>query len=241
MIISPKRNDFNPLFHSVGCICTYKGNILLLKRMKTCSFPFKWGIPTGKIGPNETPKKTIIRELYEETQIVCSSENLHFIDSFQIENDDMNFLYDLFVLELAEEREIIINPKEHIEYRWIEFKDFHKFDLVPDVKETVAIGLDQNVKTTQLDLFGHPVEENEVNFSVFEKLQDVELSHQSFKNGIDFTKKWYVAFGPPGVGKTTTLKEINIKHPEICIEDKYLKKILELQRVYYQGICRKRK
>ena len=239
MIISPKRNDFNPLFHSVGCICKYKRGVLLLKRAKTRSFPEKWGIPTGKIRQDETTKKAIIRELYEETNILCSAENLKFINSFQIENDNMNFLYSLFVLELTEEREIIINPKEHTEYKWVEFKDIDKYDLVTDVKETVAIGLNRR-NTTQLNLFGYPVDESGISLSIFEKQQDFEVSHKLFKDNLDFNKKWYAAFGPPGVGKTTTLEAIGSMYPEINIEKKnILKKSLNFKEYLNKAFAEK--
>jgi len=230
MIISPKRNDFIPLFHSVGCICKYKGEFLLLKRTKTRSFPEKWGIPTGKMRPDETTKKAIVRELYEETHILCSAENLKFVDSFQIENDNMNFLYSLFVLELTEKREIIINPQEHTEYKWVEFKNIDKYDLIPDVKETVAIGLNRNLSAVQLDLFGYTVDKDAIPLSIFERQQDFEISHKLFKDNLNFDKKWYAAFGPPGVGKTTTLEEIKLMHPEISIEKKnILKKSLNFK------------
>jgi len=240
MIISPKSSDFIPLFHSVGCICKYKRGFLLLKRTKTRSFPEKWGIPTGKLQPKETPKKAIIRELYEETHILCSAENLKFVDSFQIENDNMNFLYSLFVLELTEEREIIINSKEHIEYKWVEFKDIDKYDLVTDVKETVAIGLNRNLNVTQLNLFGYPIGDSNIQLSVFEKQQDFEVSHKLFKVNLDFDKKWFAAFGPPGVGKTTTLEEINFMHPEINIEKKnILKKTLNFKHFLNKAFAEK--
>jgi 8-oxo-dGTP diphosphatase len=224
MIISPPKNDFSPLFHSVGCICKYKKEFLMLKRVEARSFPKKWGIPTGKMELNETPRKTIIRELYEETRILCSAENLKLVDSFQIENDNMNFLYTLFVLELTEEREIIINPQEHTEYKWIEFKDIHKYDLVTDVKETVAIGLNRNFNPIQLNLFNFPIEDNYISLNTFEKQQDFKVSHKLFRDNLDFHKKWYAAFGPPGIGKTTTLKEINSMHHEINIEKRNILK-----------------
>ena len=240
MIISPKTENFSPLFHSVGCLCKYKGKFLLLRRSRNSSFPLKWGIPTGRIEQHETPKKAIIRELYEETQIVCSSENLDFIDSFQIENNDMNFLYDLFVLELTEERKIFINSREHVEYRWIEFNDFPKYDLVPDVKETVAIGLKRNLNTIQLDLFGHPIES--VNkLGVFEQLQEFELSHQLFKESLDFNKKWYVAFGPPGAGKTTALKAIHSMYSTVNVEAiNILKNSLNFRKYLYKAFAEKK-
>jgi 8-oxo-dGTP pyrophosphatase MutT (NUDIX family)/deoxyadenosine/deoxycytidine kinase len=240
MIITPKRNDFNPLFHSVGCICKYRKEFILLKRTNTRSFPGKWGIPTGKMQPNETPQKAIIRELYEETQILCSAENFHLIDSFQIEDENMNFLYTLFTLELTKKREIIINPLEHTEYRWVEYKNIDKYDLVTDVKKTVAIGLNRKPNGTQLSLFGYPIEKNSIKLCTFEKKQDLEVSHKLFKDSLDFNKKWYASFGPPGVGKTTTLGEIKLLHPEINIEKKnILKPSLNFKSFLNKGFAEK--
>lgn len=220
MIVLPKKENFSPLFHSVGCICRFRNRILLLKRKAGKSYPLRWGIPTGKRLPGETVIKTIIRELYEETHILCSVENLKFIDSFQIVTDNMDFLYDLFVLELKYEPEIILNENEHTTYKWLFFPELDDYDLVPDVKETVAIGLNRKKSGVQLNLFTGEPDNAEHRINLFDLQDEFTISHQNFKEHLDFGKKWYVTYGAPGVGKTTVLKEMEKICPELLVESK---------------------
>lgn len=194
------------LFHSVGCVCKYKSTFLLLKRANKKSYPLKWGIPTGKIEKGETISKAIIRELFEETGILQSSDNFRFVDTFLIENEDMRFKYSIFTLELKYLPEIKLNSNEHIEYRWVHYKDLTNFKLIPDVKETVGIALDKK-PPVQLNLFTGQVDE-ENNLHVLQKEMNYEISHNDFIKRYDDSKKWYAALGAPGAGKTTILKEI---------------------------------
>ncbi|MDR1346667.1 MAG: deoxynucleoside kinase [Bacteroidales bacterium] len=228
MIISTKRAGFKPLFRSAGCICRFDGRILLLKRIEGKSYPLRWGIPTGKIKKGETSTQAMIRELYEETHILCSSENLKFIESFNIRNDDMNFVYDLYVLSLHYEPQIRLNHEEHLDFKWAKFSEFNELQLVPDVKETVGRGLSRSVKMVPLNILtGMPVDLDEDIYSIFKRQASDEITHNKFKENINFEKVWHVAFGPPGVGKTTTLQQINSIVPKIQIakenilEDKF--------------------
>lgn len=67
MLYKKPRQNFNPLFKAVGCICIFESEVLLLKRVPGKSYPGYWGVPSGKIKENESPVKAIVRELFEET------------------------------------------------------------------------------------------------------------------------------------------------------------------------------
>ena len=219
MIINANKSGFKALFRSVGCICRLNENILLLKRIEGKSYPLKWGIPSGKIKSGETSMQAMVRELYEETHILCSSENLKFIDSFNIKNEDMTFSYDLYLLNMFYEPQIRLNSEEHLDFKWTKFSEFNEIPLVPDVKETVARGLAKNVQTVPLSLLtGMPVDLDRDIYSLFKKNRSDEISHDKFKKGVDFGKKWYAAFGPPGVGKTTTLQFVKRISQDAIVE-----------------------
>lgn len=214
MILSNKEETtFDALFHSVGCVCVYKGSFLIIKRTNSKSYPFMWGIPTGKMEQGENIGKAIIRELFEETGILQSIENFRHIDTFCIENGDMKFKYSIFTLELKYLPNIKLNSNEHVDYRWIQFKEIDNFKLIPDVKETVEIAL--NKKTwKQLSLFPELENDNEF-LEMFKKEEKVHypITRELFKDNYKEDKVWYAAIGAPGVGKTTILQKIEEYNP----------------------------
>jgi 8-oxo-dGTP pyrophosphatase MutT (NUDIX family) len=57
---------------ATALILNSKGNVLLIKRTKQ---PWKglWGFPGGHVDAGETPRKTILREVREETGLVVSA------------------------------------------------------------------------------------------------------------------------------------------------------------------------
>lgn len=203
MIVN-KTLSFKALFSSSGCICLTNGNILLLKRNSGKSYPYKWGIPTGKIIEGESPAQAMTRELFEETQILVSAENLNYIDSYYIANDDMNFIYNLFSLELSDVPDIIINKREHTEYAWVKFSDLDKYELLPDVQDTIRRGIGLPSKEYQLNLFtGKPdFIESDI---IMEKLGIYQSIHYDEPKS---AKIWFTTFGAPGTGKTTALTEL---------------------------------
>jgi hypothetical protein len=100
----------------------------------------------------------------------------------------MNFTYDLFVLALLYEPQIIINKGEHTEYRWVSLNELDTYSLVPDVKETVAIGLNKKEKNVQLNLFTGLPDDDDHDFSIFDQQEEFNISHNHFRESIDFEK-----------------------------------------------------
>jgi 8-oxo-dGTP diphosphatase len=45
------------------------GRILIAQRRRTAQHPLKWEFPGGKVEPEETPEKAVVRELKEELAI----------------------------------------------------------------------------------------------------------------------------------------------------------------------------
>ncbi len=107
-------------------ICTRSGEFLLLKRTYPADF---WQSVTGSLDPGESPRLTAAREVHEETGLRAGGAliDLHRSALFPIiaawrkryaPNVCFNREY-WFALVLESRRLIRLNPREHLEYRWL--------------------------------------------------------------------------------------------------------------------------
>jgi 8-oxo-dGTP diphosphatase len=208
MIINKETKSFNSLFSAVGSVCFHNEDVLLLKRQEDKSFPNLWGVPTGKIGNDETPIQAIIRELYEETNIVLSADRLNLVDTFYVSTEEMSFTYTLYYVDFDMLPDVTINTIEHKEYKWIHVKQVEYLNLVPDVKETISQTIKKRRQSlnAQLNLFtNEPDNYPIVNF----KLNDYLRKFTGLDKKFEIPKKWIVTFGAIGTGKTTIVKQLN--------------------------------
>jgi 8-oxo-dGTP diphosphatase len=53
----------------VAAVIERDGQILIAQRKRTGQHPLKWEFPGGKVEPDETPEKAVVRELQEELAI----------------------------------------------------------------------------------------------------------------------------------------------------------------------------
>jgi 8-oxo-dGTP diphosphatase len=53
----------------VAAVIERDGRVLIAQRKRTAEHPLKWEFPGGKVEPDETPEKAVVRELTEELGI----------------------------------------------------------------------------------------------------------------------------------------------------------------------------
>lgn len=105
--------------------------ILLLQRKDN---PNYWQSVTGSVEIKESPKKCAAREVFEETGLNVHNFNffsLNQINQYQIYPEwqhryDKNIstnIEHMFALQLPKKEHIIINPREHNDYIWVDLED----------------------------------------------------------------------------------------------------------------------
>jgi len=209
MLYTQIQKDIPPIFDAVGCICKSKNKILLLKRAGSKSYPYYWGVPSGKMEKTETPLRAMIRELYEETGLLLSSENLEFFRTYHVVNETMSFMYTLYISQFDEQVPAIkLNHKEHVRFVWTVPEDALKLKLVPDLDRCLKDSLSTlRYPPKQLYLFPE-LEFGEHCVAELEESVIKEVSILSNYTNLNQSKVWYASFGPPCVGKTTAFRSL---------------------------------
>ena len=104
------------IFRRNGNVIEY----LLLKRLpERNGF---WQPVTGGVEEGETPDEALQREIMEETgvrNIVAVIEDLYH---FEFSDPNLNQEY-VYGVEVSSSEEIVLDPKEHSEYRWCSLQE----------------------------------------------------------------------------------------------------------------------
>ncbi|MGX7131814.1 NUDIX domain-containing protein [Enterococcus songbeiensis] len=107
---------------SIECwIYNQKINKFLLLEVDDTKIQF-WQPITGGIEMGESAKYAAIREVYEETGLIISSNNIFKIGVQRIRIDD-NLVIDKTLFLTIVDKEKIIISNEHINWRWEEKKE----------------------------------------------------------------------------------------------------------------------
>lgn len=218
MLYRERQSSFPPLFEAVGCICALDGKILLLRRRDQRSHPNCWGLPSGKIENGEDACRAMLRELYEETGILRSSENLNEVGVFHVISKDLSFVYVLYRCDMPHDTQVTINLIEHAEYRWCEPADALRLKLVPDLEECLRAALPElQPEQFQFDIFTNLPALEPHDFRRLESSIPFALRESSGVVRPMLQKRYWVSFGPPAAGKSTTLLKMRSENPALTL------------------------
>lgn len=129
----PRRRVGNSNLISAGALiyCHSTHRYLFVLRNGT-RFGGNWGLPGGKIEPNESVIAGLHRELQEELGFNLSGNKIIPVETFT--SDTGNFIYHTFIIPVTEEFIPILN-NEHRGYCWVHLDD-HPTPLHPGVWRT---------------------------------------------------------------------------------------------------------
>jgi 8-oxo-dGTP diphosphatase len=144
MIYQNRPEKFNPVFKVVGCWCECDEKTLFIQRHTSKPEGGTWATPAGKVNKNEDPASAMLRELYEETGLKAREKDLILFRKVFVKYHNYDFDYYIFKYKLHQLPEIILNPKEHTDFKWLYPKDALRLPLIED--EEACIELIYNVK-----------------------------------------------------------------------------------------------
>ena len=139
MIFLTKPSNFKANFECVSCFVETLGDILVLLRQDYKPQGNTWGLPAGKREKDEEPLEAMVRELGEEIGLVAQPSKVDYYSTVYVRYPDVDFVYHMFRLQLPQKITIILNPREHKEFRWTSPVNALTMDLVPDLGECIRI------------------------------------------------------------------------------------------------------
>ena len=120
------------------------GKYLLIKRSKIKRglpnvYPSYWDIPGGSVEENDLPREAALREAIEEVnQKLRINKIIHEDSQFDASKDTV-FTRLVYAGEILEERDFILDPEEHTDFKWISsLKDIESNLVVPYLLEILA-------------------------------------------------------------------------------------------------------
>ena len=110
------------------CIVKKKDRFLMLKKSKDSrtSNMGKWEAPGGKIDPGEKPEESMLRELKEETGIMCSKLNI--LITLTGSAGGIDSVCHVFFTEVNSSKVSI--SAEHDDYGWFTYEEILGLELV---------------------------------------------------------------------------------------------------------------
>jgi 8-oxo-dGTP pyrophosphatase MutT (NUDIX family) len=116
----------------VGCVLEFNNEFVLLYRHSHKPDGDSWGLPSGKVEPNEKDDDAMIRELYEETGYTAAYSELQKLreDKF-ISPSGQTLDFVTYKVSLKNPHQIILEDSAHAKYKWVSPQEAYEMsDLI---------------------------------------------------------------------------------------------------------------
>jgi len=141
MLYIKKPENFNPIFEIGSCFVEHNGKILLLERQNHKPQGETYGVPAGKIDPEDDSNLLgTLREIKQETGLEIPIENITYFKTVYVAYPDFNFVYHMYHTLIEGERlEIKINLGEHKCFVWKNPDSALRLPLIPDLDTCIKM------------------------------------------------------------------------------------------------------
>jgi ADP-ribose pyrophosphatase YjhB (NUDIX family) len=114
--------------------------ILLLKRnAQRRTSPNKWQTPSGFINEGESAEEAVLREVKEETALEGIIKKSGSV--FEVIDEWARWIIIPFLISVKSDK-VVIDTREHSEFKWIKVNDILSFECVKGIDEDLkAVGL----------------------------------------------------------------------------------------------------
>jgi 8-oxo-dGTP diphosphatase len=114
--------------------------ILLLKRnAQRRTSPNKWQTPSGFIKEGESAEEAVLREVKEETSLDGTIKKSG--RAFEVVDEWARWIIVPFLISVISDK-VVIDTKEHSEFRWAKVDEISSFECVEGIDEDLkAVGL----------------------------------------------------------------------------------------------------
>ena len=124
-----------------GAVIMHDNRFLLLKRHPEKSFGDHWNLPAGKVEEGEDPQSGAQREIYEETGIFLTLENLELIQVFYMQRGSLQFQFHVFKARLESMPNINLKLDENTEALWVNQEEANQLRLISGGSEIIDVCL----------------------------------------------------------------------------------------------------
>ncbi len=128
--------NFSPAVQVAACYIQCGDKILFLQRPATPKYNSCWGVPAGKLEPQEQPRAAGIREVFEETQITIHDKDLQDVGKLYMRLPHLDYVYFMFCAQFDQCPTVTLND-EHEDFVWVMFTEALKLPLMPGAEEAL--------------------------------------------------------------------------------------------------------
>ena len=114
--------------------------IIMLKRnAQRRTSPNKWQTPSGFMKEGESAEEAVLREVWEETSLSGTIKKSGSV--FEVVDDWARWIIVPFLISVKTDK-VIIDSKEHSEFRWVKIDEISTFECVKGIDEDLkSVGL----------------------------------------------------------------------------------------------------
>lgn len=131
-----KPKDFVAQVEVAGCYFWCNERLLLLRRHDDKPQGGTWGVPAGKLEPQESAQDAVIREIREEVGVDIS-QNLTSIGQLYITLPHISYIYHMFYRPYEHYPELTLAQDENVEVRWVSLEEAKTLPLIKGALEAL--------------------------------------------------------------------------------------------------------